>query len=92
MKVIRILIGVGMLGFAFVIYPYYINYIINPLIDVAETLFPSMKVWESAYFAMIPYYTLFIVLFAAVQYMLGKGSILGASNGDKEIDESDTED
>lgn len=64
--------GVGAIAFGFVIYPYYLDYVITPLIDLIEALFPSLNALESAYMDIVPFLTLTILLFCGVMYIIGK--------------------
>lgn len=79
MRLLRILIGVGAIAFGFIVYPYYLNYVITPLVDLIESMFPGLNAWESAYLDILPFAAFAIILFCGVMYILGK------IQGDSEI-------
>ena len=72
MKLLRIIIGIGIVVFGFAIYPYYVTYILTPLTDMIATLFPTMNLWEETYMAALPLIVLLLILFFGIMTMLGK--------------------
>lgn len=72
MKLLRILIGVGAIAFGFIVYPYYIDYVITPLVDLIELMSPGLNAWESAYLDIVPFAIFAIILFCGVMHIIGK--------------------
>ena len=72
---LRAFLAMGMIVFGFVIYPYYIDYFITPVIAIANTLNPSMNVLEEFYLAVLPLIILLMILFFGIMSMLGKVGI-----------------
>lgn len=71
-KVIGIAMGIGTAIFGIVIYPYYIDYFIEPMQSLLNTLFPSMNAWENAFTDALPLIVLLIIIFCAGMHFLGK--------------------
>ena len=55
-----------------VIYPYYIDYFIEPLQALITTMYPSMNVWETAFFDWIPLIVLLMIFYFGVMHLIGK--------------------
>lgn len=71
-RIIGIATGIGTAIFGLVIYPYYIDYFIEPMQTILDDLFPGMNAWGSAFIDSLPLVVLLIIVFCTVMHFLGK--------------------
>ena len=71
-RAIQIVIGICVIVFGIVIYPYWIDYIWTPIRNILNTLFPSMNVLQTAWFDAVPIGSLIIILLIGTVWILGK--------------------
>jgi len=77
--ILRIALGIGTIIFGFVIYPYYIDYLIEPIQTLINAMFPSLNVLESAFIDSIPLIVLLMILYFGIMHLIGK---VGRSGGE----------
>lgn len=87
MIIVRIIVGIGTIFFGLMVYPYYVDYALTPIIDTAETLITDLSAWESMFLGFAPFYAFFIILFFGVMYIVGKIPLF-TSQKDDLIDDS----
>lgn len=73
----RILLALAVIAFGFVIYPYYVDYIITPVTDIAVAISPGMNVLEEAYINILPFGVLLLILYIGIMMVIGKGKADG---------------
>lgn len=69
---VRAFFGIGIVIFGFIIYPYYIENVIDPLVAIATALSPGMNILEQTYLQVLPLGIFLMILFFGIMYMLGK--------------------
>lgn len=87
MIIVRILVGVGTIFFGLMVYPYYVDYILTPVIETAESLITDLTAWESMFLGFAPFYAFFIIIFFGVMYIIGKVPLF-TSQKDELMDDS----
>lgn len=75
MIIVRGILAVGTITLGFVIYPYYIDYFITPVVAMALALRPDMNILETTYLSLLPLVILLMILFFSVMTLLGKAGI-----------------
>lgn len=72
MKIVRIAIGIGMIIFGLVIYPYYVTYFVEPMDTLIRSMFPSLNIWQETWLSAMPLVVLLLILFFGLMTILGK--------------------
>lgn len=71
-RMLEVIIGVSVIVFGIVIYPYWVNYIWTPIRGILDSLFPSMNVLQTAWFDAVPIGSLILILLVGTVWILGK--------------------
>ena len=87
---IRIVVGIGVIFFGLMVYPYYVDYMLTPLIDVAQDL-GTLSAWEEAALGFAPFFAFCIIIFFGIMYMVGRIGLF-QSQPDKLIDDANDSD
>ena len=83
-RALQIVVGICVIVFGIVIYPYWITYIWNPIRDILDMLFPSMNVWQIAWFDAVPIGSLILILLIGTVWIMGKVGGHNRQEGDIE--------
>lgn len=72
MIIIRAITAIGIVVFGFLIYPYYNDSVIAPLVSVAESLHPGMNVLEQTWLNVIPFVIFLMILYFGIMTFMGR--------------------
>ena len=72
-RIVQIVVGIGIIIVGIVIYPHYVEHIIEPLQTLITSMFPGMNVWESTFIQAVPLLVLGLIIFAGIMRMVGHG-------------------
>lgn len=68
---LRVAVGIGTIFFGLMIYPYYVDYMLTPLIGIVEEMV-ELTAWESALLGVVPFAAFCVIIFFGLMYMMGK--------------------
>lgn len=80
MIIFRGIVAIGIIVAGFIIYPYYMENIIDPIVAIARQFNADMNVLEEFYLNMLPLVVFGMILFFAIFHLLGKVGIGGGRN------------
>ena len=77
MIIVRAFIGLGIIIGGFIIYPYYIENVIEPIVALARSMNTDLNVLEEFYLNILPLAIFGMIIFFAIFNLLGKVGIRG---------------
>jgi len=81
MIIFRMIVALGIIIGGFIIYPVYMENVIEPIVAIARSLNTDLNVLEEFYLNMLPLVILGMILFFAVFHLLNK---VGIGKGDEQ--------
>lgn len=79
-RTLQVIIGACIIGFGIVLYPYFVTYIWTPIVDILDTLFPTMGIWTTTAMDIVPLVVFILIFVIGGLLILGKVRGRGQDN------------